>query len=392
MNLELAFSGAKKTSSNRARPALRAVALGFAASLAACGGGGDGGAAAPVAPVAATTAFDGNVTFQANLAGVTSLAHANGTAATVRADMLLPPSAVRESFVAIVQNVYSVFDLAAAPALRVQSQTFRQADPANPLALATGAVPYASDATLGQLNTTHTSGPDGSRVSLFVSLDSLDTLGTLTTALYCGTCSTYSFGIAVPQSATANPNGYSFQTFGVWAQPFVLPGNQQPQIDGDVVENWFSVGIPSMPAAIPLAGTATYGGHAGGRFVAADTRDTSDLAATVSATVDFATRMVTLSTSASSSLSDNAATGTARSANAGLNLTGTLSYIAGSNTFSGAMASGNGMRGSATCRFYGAGIGAATANKVIASPPEIGCTFAGFGAAVGAIYGSLGAK
>ncbi len=256
----------------------RALVLSFAVLVAACGGGGgDGVAAVVVPPVPATTAIDGNVAPQGNLAGVTSL---------TRSDMLLPPNAGSGTFVAIVQNVYSVFDLTAAPELRVKSLTFRQADVDGTLELQTGAATYANDAALGQLTATATSGPDGSRVSLFVTLDSLDTIGNLQTALYCQSCDLYAFGIVLPFSATANPNGYSFQTFGAWGLPFRLPGGMLPNIDGDIVENWFSVGIPTVPVTLPVGGTASYAGQSGGSFVDTATRDPSDIAANVSATVD----------------------------------------------------------------------------------------------------------
>ena len=80
------------------------------------------------------------------------------------------------------------------------------------------------------------------------------------------------------------------------------------------------------------------------------------------------------------------------SANAGLNLSGTLSYSALNNTFTGPVTSTSGLAGNATCRFYGPGIGAATGVKVLGSPTEIGCTFAANNTTTGVMQGALGAN
>ncbi|HET7832182.1 MAG TPA: hypothetical protein VFK88_04380 [Gallionella sp.] len=72
-------------------------------------------------------------------------------------------------------------------------------------------------------------------------------------------------------------------------------------------------------------------------------------------------------------------------------MSGTLSYTAGSNTFTGTVTTANGMSGNATGRFYGPGIATATANKVAGAPPEIGGTFAVMGTA-GTMQGAFGGK
>ena len=110
----------------------------------------------------------------------------------------------------------------------------------------------------------------------------------------------------------------------------------------------------------------------------------------MNATADFATLNVAFSTTGSTRVSDNAPVGTLPTAAPGMDLTGTLTYPAGSNTFTGAVTSANGMSGNATGRFYGPGIAAATATKVAGAPPEIGGTFAVMNTAGGAMQGAFG--
>lgn len=124
----------------------------------------------------------------------------------------------------------------------------------------------------------------------------------------------------------------------------------------------------------------------------AASRDASTINATVAAAVNFATRTMSFTTSATTSLSANAAAGVLPIANTSLNFSGTLNYIAGSNTFTGAVISVGGLTGNATCRFYGPAIAAATGNKVLGLPTEIGCTFAADNTAIGVVQGALGAN
>ena len=63
-----------------------------------------------------------------------------------------------------------------------------------------------------------------------------------------------------------------------------------------------------------------------------------------------------------------------------LNLTGTLTYIAGTNYFTGTVTSANGMSGKINGEFYGPGIN------------ELGGTFALYGSGVGTLVGSFGGK
>jgi hypothetical protein len=212
------------------------------------------------------------------------------------------------------------------------------------------------------------------------SVVSLSTLGGMPASLLANNTNASASGYVLPYSATLNPTGYVYQTFGTW-----IVTNPMTAV---MSENYFSAGV--MPGALPVAGTASYTGKAAGSGVDAATRDPYDVTATMNATANFATRSVAFATTGTSSLSNNAVLGTLPSANPGLNLSGTLSYVAGSNTFTGAVSTVNGMTGNATGRFYGPGIIAATANQVLGAPPEIGGTFAVMNSGIGAMQGAFG--
>jgi hypothetical protein len=189
-------------------------------------------------------------------------------------------------------------------------------------------------------------------------------------------------GYVLPYSATLNPAGYTYQTFGSW-----VTVNTATAVFS---EYYFSAGTPTV-TALPVLGTASYTGQAAGSLVDAATREPSTTTATMNATVDFAPRTVAFSTTGTTSLSDNAAVGTLPTANNGLNMSGTLSYTAGNNTFTGAVTTASGMSGNATGRFYGPGIAVATGTKVVGAPPEIGGTFA-VKSASSAMQGAFGGK
>jgi len=191
-------------------------------------------------------------------------------------------------------------------------------------------------------------------------------------------------GHVIPYSLTMNPAGYTYQTFGSWI--WNTPGFPT------VYEDYFSAGAITVPGTLPGVGTASYTGVAEGSYVDAGTNDLGDTASTINATVDYATRTVTFSTTATSSLSANTAAGTPASASPGLNMSGTLSYAIGSNTFTGAVTTADGRIGNVTCRFYGSGITTGSLTKVLGSPPEIGCTYIAIKPGVGVIQGALGGK
>lgn len=181
-----------------------------------------------------------------------------------------------------------------------------------------------------------------------------------------------------------NPSGYTYQLYGSW--------EVADNTTFTASEYYFSAGVPTAAATLPLTGTASYTGEAVGSFVNAATGDWSGTYATMNATANFAALSVALATTGTTSLSSNAPANALPIANPGLDMSGTLSYAPGSNTFTGAVSTANGMGGNATGRFYGPGIAAATATKVAGAPPEIGGTFAVAGNGIGAMQGAFAGK
>ena len=358
----------------------------------ACGGGG-GDAAVP--PAAQRTTINGTTSPPAapdsaipNLAGPTN--------------MLIPPIAGSIAFAAIVQQMDFTLDISNAAAVRIASATTYAVHHDGVLTIGYGAA-YAGDATLGQWLSFDPGSPPSVPTSLAsqprsVVFDSIDSTGPMPSAVYASGAglTLYNVEYVLPVSATLNPSGYTYQTFGEVNSVDTTAGGAwgtgRPASEWTYVDAWFSTGIPTPAAAIPVAGSAAYVGVVSGTSVTAGTRDAATMNATVNAMVNFTTRTVALTTTASTSLSANSAIGTPPSANAGLNLSGTLSYSALNNTFTGPVTSTSGLAGNATCRFYGPGIGAATGVKVLGSPTEIGCTFAANNTTTGVMQGALGAN
>ena len=67
-------------------------------------------------------------------------------------------------------------------------------------------------------------------------------------------------------------------------------------------------------------------------------------------------------------------------ANTNLNMTGVITYIAGTNNFIGTVTTTSGMTGKINGKFYGPGVN------------EIGGTYAVYGAGIGTLVGSFGGK
>ena len=162
--------------------------------------------------------------------------------------------------------------------------------------------------------------------------------------------------------------GFDYQTFGVWVTGAGT---------GTGTYGAASFGAATPASSVPTSGTATYTGVTGGRYSASDGTYYFTSSALTS-NVDFAARTVSFATS-STNQSANLTTGSF-AANSALNLTGTLTYSAGSNQFTGAVAnSGSTLSGTATGRFYGP------------AAQEIGGTFGLTGAGLSAYGGGFGA-
>jgi hypothetical protein len=300
--------------------------------------------------------------------------------------MRIPPGALPTSFPAIAQEGGYQFDGNVLPVLKVTSLVVAAPKIADayfhPFIDGTA---FPGDMTLAKPTGMQFLLPGGGAAAPAGSNESSTTLGDLPgLEFFYDPFGGVSQGMAyvIPLSAAINPDGYTYQTFGAYA---VFPG-------GPVVkEGYFSTGVPTV-TALPISGAATYVGKLQGSLVWASTRDPGDTVATVTATVDFGTRTITISTSGTTSISDNADTSATPTSSPQLNFVGMLTYTSSSNTFSGSVTTGTGMTGNVTGRFYGAGIPAPTASKVVGSPPELGGTFAVFAGGVGAVFGAFGAK
>jgi hypothetical protein len=142
----------------------------------------------------------------------------------------------------------------------------------------------------------------------------------------------------------AEVDAFAYQTYGVWITGI---GSASGTYGAT------SVGAPSPAGAIPAAGIATYGGHAGGLYV-----DSNGFlfftTAQMNTSVNFFKREVYFATDTTSMRADPSTPGTTQ--NSALNMTGTLNIATGTNQFTGAVTTNGGMTGTATGRFYGPAI------------------------------------
>lgn len=342
------------------------------ASLSSCGGGGGGGSA----PVA-TTAVSGDVTPGTSLpAGQPVI----GTAT----DMVLAPSAPQTTFPAIAQTLDYVLDVTQLPSIKISTATFaRPIDTVATFVPVMDSTAFPGDATLGQPNAINIQTGGGVLLGPVNTQMGTDTLGGQPAFTVKNVSpSNVIAGYVEPVSA-ANPAGYQYQTIGSWINAANAPS---------IVEGSFSAGIPTNAGTLLGAGSGTYSGIVQGTWMQATTRERYDVVATAHVTIDYAARTVTFGTVGSTALSENAATGAPHSSTPDLNMSGTLTYAAGSNTFSGVVTSANGMSGNVTGRMYGPALIVAGGGKPIGAPPEIGGTFAlklpGIGAILGAFSGN----
>lgn len=133
---------------------------------------------------------------------------------------------------------------------------------------------------------------------------------------------------------------YEYQTLGVWES-----GRNTTQVKTGAV----SAGAPTAGASIPTSGTATFSGDAIGIMTDAGGSNYMT-AATANVTADFNARSLSMNTTNSTKVNLNTA-GVATDNS--LNLSGTMSYAAGTNSFTGNVSTQGGMAGTATGRFYG---------------------------------------
>lgn len=142
----------------------------------------------------------------------------------------------------------------------------------------------------------------------------------------------------------AIPPGYEYQTFGIW-ETGATPNN---------VFGAFSAGAPTVASNIPTTNGATFTGDLVGFYV--DPLGNRSFAfGDVTVNANFGSRTLGFSTQNTVIKTDLGTLGTARS---DLNLSGTLSYAAGTNTFTGSVTSpgsplSNPLSGNSSGQFYG---------------------------------------
>lgn len=134
--------------------------------------------------------------------------------------------------------------------------------------------------------------------------------------------------------------GYEYQSFGIWETQVATTGT---------VGGVFSTGAPTAGSAIPTTGSASFAGNLAGSYI-----DPDGLVwfafADLNVDVNFAARTLDFN-SELTSITDLLTPDIPRS---DLDLTGTLTYQPGINTFTGPVTSGvTGLVGTSTGQFYG---------------------------------------
>jgi|APCry1669193181_1035450.scaffolds.fasta_scaffold33075_2 C-lobe and N-lobe beta barrels of Tf-binding protein B len=136
-------------------------------------------------------------------------------------------------------------------------------------------------------------------------------------------------------------DGWNYQSYGVWV-------NSSPATVAAV-----SIGSLTAVANIPTSGTGAFTGGAGGIFYNSGNTTAYAFGSNMNANVNFATRSIAFSTT--NSWQQNISTGVTTTNVTALNLSGTLGYFSGTNSFTGTLASNGtyGLSGTATGKFYG---------------------------------------
>jgi hypothetical protein len=367
-----------------------AIVMGLAAGLVvSCGGGGGDGGSGGGGEVATAssphiTTLTGNVSPPSSPPAAAAV---ESVASTPPISMLLMPDAPYAKFPAITQTMNYTFDPAEPILLKVSAlDFFYTLDTGAFVGPVIGPTAFATDAWLGIPTGVNILTIGGASLAPGASTLSNDTVGGLPAFVFNqiapgGTA--LEIGYAMPHSFMANQSGFTYQTFGYWVvQPTDLP----------VVEGYFSTGVPADVSNVPVTGSAFYTGIVNASFVDVTTREPFDVIATVTGTVNFDARTVAISTTGTRVQSNNSDPGTPYTSKAALNVHGTLTYAAGSNTYTGIVSTADGMTGNATGRFYGAGFTSPTTTKAAGSPMEIGGTFAVMLEGVGAMQGAFGGQ
>jgi hypothetical protein len=134
--------------------------------------------------------------------------------------------------------------------------------------------------------------------------------------------------------------GWEYQTYGVWATGLGQGAGTYGAI---------SVGVPTAGSSIPLIGDATFTGSTVGGYV--DPAGTYFLTSgSVSVDADFVNRSLDFSSASTQTINPSSF---ATSPAPNLNMTGTLTYAPGTNSFGGGVTTVGGLTGTSTGQFYG---------------------------------------
>jgi len=141
----------------------------------------------------------------------------------------------------------------------------------------------------------------------------------------------------------ASDVGWQYQSFGIWAN----------SVNGSGIASAGSFGTIITPGtSIPKSGSATYIGLLGGIFSQGSSSPKLFVAADMSAGVNFASRSINFAST--NSIASTSINGTYTST-PGLNMSGTLSYLGNTNSFSGTVRTSGltVLTGTAGGQFYG---------------------------------------
>jgi hypothetical protein len=166
----------------------------------------------------------------------------------------------------------------------------------------------------------------------------------------------------------ANPFTYSFdyQTYGTWGPYGNATGSSFALSDGTA----------SAASVIHATGSLTYTGGSTGYYV-----DPNKFSYITNANMVFISTFDnrTLNFSTSNTVIQGGPNGNLN-INPALQLTGVLTYVAGTNNFTGTVTTTSGMTGTMNGKFYGPGLN------------EVGGTYAVYAAGIGTMVGSFGGK
>ncbi len=226
---------------------------------------------------------------------------------------------------------------------------------------ATANIDYRTDNTISKIQFTTNNG------TVTFDENGTDTIGDSGNVVYGYDAAGTKFVIASDPLNVGN--NWNYQTFGIW---------ETGRGTGSGTAGAVSVGAATAGSSIPTSGTATYSGHFGG---ASSDANGVDVITTGSASVlaDFANRSLAFSTTGSKYVSPVASTPSWINKSS-LDMTGTLTYSAATNSFSGAVSDSFIGSGTATGKFYGP------------NAEEIGGVFSLTGAGTLVHAGGFGAK